>query len=53
MTKLSDEKKLTVAIGCDPNATELKNIIIDINSLQNLFKTLHKILNMLDQQTRA
>lgn len=29
MTQLSGEKKLTVAIGCDPNATELKNIIID------------------------
>lgn len=29
MTNLSDEKKLTVAIGCDPNATELKDIIIN------------------------
>ena len=29
MTQISDVKKLTVAIGCDPNATELKNIIID------------------------
>lgn len=29
MTQLSEEKKLTVAIGCDPNAAELKNIIID------------------------
>ncbi len=29
MTQLSDKKKLTVAIGCDPNASELKNIIID------------------------
>lgn len=29
MTQLSKEKKITVAIGCDPNATGLKNIIID------------------------
>lgn len=28
MTQLSDEKKMTVAIGCDPNATSLKEIII-------------------------
>jgi ribose 5-phosphate isomerase B len=28
MTQLSDEKKLTVAIGCDPNAANLKEIII-------------------------
>jgi len=28
MTQLSDEKKLSVAIGCDPNASELKEIII-------------------------
>jgi len=28
MTQISDEKKLTVAIGCDPNATALKEIII-------------------------
>ena len=28
MTQVSDEKKLTVAIGCDPNATALKEIII-------------------------
>jgi ribose 5-phosphate isomerase B len=27
MTKLTEEKKLTVAIGCDPNATALKEII--------------------------
>jgi ribose 5-phosphate isomerase B len=27
MTQISDEKKLTVAIGCDPNATNLKEII--------------------------
>jgi ribose 5-phosphate isomerase B len=27
MTQLSDEKKLTVAIGCDPNAATLKEII--------------------------
>lgn len=27
MTKGSDERKLTVAIGCDPNATTLKEII--------------------------
>jgi ribose 5-phosphate isomerase B len=27
MTQLSDEKKLTVAIGCDPNAVTLKEII--------------------------
>jgi ribose 5-phosphate isomerase B len=27
MTQLSDEKKITVAIGCDPNATALKEII--------------------------
>jgi ribose 5-phosphate isomerase B len=27
MTQLSDEKKLTVAIGCDPNAVILKEII--------------------------
>lgn len=29
MTQISDEKKLTVAIGCDPNASALKEIIID------------------------
>ena len=29
MTQSSGEKKMTVAIGCDPNATGLKNIIID------------------------
>jgi ribose 5-phosphate isomerase B len=28
MTQLSDEKRLTVAIGCDPNAATLKEIII-------------------------
>lgn len=28
MTQLSEEKKLTVAIGCDPNASNLKEIII-------------------------
>ena len=28
MTQLSEEKKLTVAIGCDPNASDLKEIII-------------------------
>jgi ribose 5-phosphate isomerase B len=27
MAQLSDEKKLTVAIGCDPNAASLKEII--------------------------
>jgi ribose 5-phosphate isomerase B len=27
MTQLSDEKKLTVVIGCDPNAVTLKEII--------------------------
>jgi ribose 5-phosphate isomerase B len=27
MTQLSDEKKMTVAIGCDPNAAPLKEII--------------------------
>jgi len=27
MTQLSDEKKLTVAIGCDPNAATLKEIV--------------------------
>ena len=27
MTQLSDEKKITVAIGCDPNAAALKEII--------------------------
>jgi ribose 5-phosphate isomerase B len=27
MTQLSDEKKLTIAIGCDPNAVTLKEII--------------------------
>jgi ribose 5-phosphate isomerase B len=27
MTQLSDEKKLTVAIGCDPNAVAVKEII--------------------------
>jgi ribose 5-phosphate isomerase B len=27
MTKLTNEKKLTVAIGCDPNAAALKEII--------------------------
>jgi ribose 5-phosphate isomerase B len=27
MTQLSDEKKLTVAIGCDPNAVTVKEII--------------------------
>jgi ribose 5-phosphate isomerase B len=27
MTHISDEKKLTVAIGCDPNAATLKEII--------------------------
>ena len=27
MAQLSDEKKITVAIGCDPNATALKEII--------------------------
>lgn len=29
MTQPSDEKKLTVAIGCDPNAAALKEIIRD------------------------
>jgi len=29
MTTLTSDKKLTVAIGCDPNATTLKEIIID------------------------
>ena len=29
MTQSSDKKNLTVAIGCDPNATDLKEIIID------------------------
>ena len=29
MTTLTNEKKLTVAIGCDPNASGLKDIIID------------------------
>lgn len=29
MTKPSEGKKLTVAIGCDPNASELKEIIIE------------------------
>jgi ribose 5-phosphate isomerase B len=28
MTKLSNEEKITVAIGCDPNAAALKNLII-------------------------
>ena len=28
MTQLTDEKKLTVAIGCDPNASGLKDVII-------------------------
>ena len=28
MTQSSDKKNLTVAIGCDPNATDLKEIII-------------------------
>jgi ribose 5-phosphate isomerase B len=28
MTQLSDDKKTTVAIGCDPNASALKEIII-------------------------
>ena len=28
MTKIPDEKKLTVAIGCDPNAAVLKDVII-------------------------
>jgi ribose 5-phosphate isomerase B len=27
MTKISDEKKMSVAIGCDPNASSLKEII--------------------------
>lgn len=27
MTQISDNKKLTVAIGCDPNAADLKEII--------------------------
>jgi len=27
MTQITDKKKLTVAIGCDPNATALKEII--------------------------
>jgi ribose 5-phosphate isomerase B len=27
MTQISDDKKLTVAIGCDPNATALKEIV--------------------------
>lgn len=27
MTQISEEKKLSVAIGCDPNATSLKEII--------------------------
>jgi ribose 5-phosphate isomerase B len=27
MTQLSDEKKMTVAIGCDPNATALKETV--------------------------
>jgi ribose 5-phosphate isomerase B len=27
MTQIADEKKMTVAIGCDPNATALKEII--------------------------
>jgi len=29
MTQLSEEKKMTVAIGCDPNAAALKEIIIN------------------------
>jgi len=29
MTKPTNEERLTVAIGCDPNATALKEIIID------------------------
>ena len=29
MTQLSDEKKLSVAIGCDPNASALKDIIAE------------------------
>lgn len=29
MTQSTKEKKMTVAIGCDPNATDLKEIIID------------------------
>jgi ribose 5-phosphate isomerase B len=29
MTQLTGEKKMTVAIGCDPNASDLKKIIID------------------------
>ncbi|MCX6333138.1 MAG: RpiB/LacA/LacB family sugar-phosphate isomerase [Bacteroidia bacterium] len=28
MTQLSNEEKITVAIGCDPNAAVLKNVII-------------------------
>jgi len=27
MTQLTEEKKMTVAIGCDPNAAALKEII--------------------------
>jgi ribose 5-phosphate isomerase B len=34
MTQISDEKKLTVAIGCDPNATALKEIIkVQLNEM--------------------
>ena len=29
MTQITNEKRLTVAIGCDPNAAGLKEIIID------------------------
>ena len=29
MTQLTNERKLTVAIGCDPNATALKEMIIN------------------------
>jgi len=29
MTQLTNEKKVKVAVGCDPNATDLKEIIID------------------------
>jgi ribose 5-phosphate isomerase B len=28
MTQLTEEKKLTIAIGCDPNASGLKDVII-------------------------
>ncbi len=34
MTQLSEEKKMTVAVGCDPNAAALKEIIM--NQLKEL-----------------